>query len=198
MSTMEPSDVDAHCAPKDEGNDHDVELLRTEFLADAAKRESGDYVSISVRELMAYWQAKRRGFWYVKAVEDDLKQYGLRSVPSFTEGPIDGRVNLIPIRESSSEPRSHATADPVTEETPGVSTDQQSESVYTAGGLTFADLGRVLSNTRQRDVVYVTPNDTLSRAQSLMMRHDYSQLPVMNSPRSEVAGAVSWESIARA
>jgi hypothetical protein len=43
----------------------------------------------------------------------------------------------------------------------------------------------------------VTLADSLAKAQSLMMRHDYSQLAVMSGPR-KLRGAITWESIAQA
>jgi CBS domain-containing protein len=46
-------------------------------------------------------------------------------------------------------------------------------------------------------VVHVARNQPIERAQTLMMRDDYSQLAVMAGSRS-LDGAVSWESIARA
>jgi hypothetical protein len=46
-------------------------------------------------------------------------------------------------------------------------------------------------------VEFVRLDDTLERAQALMMRKDYSQLAVQSGPR-DLRGAVSWESIAQA
>lgn len=46
-------------------------------------------------------------------------------------------------------------------------------------------------------VISVKMDDDLETAQALMMRYDYSQLPVMSGPR-DLRGAVSWESIAQA
>lgn len=44
--------------------------------------------------------------------------------------------------------------------------------------------------------VFVTKNDTLQKAMTLMMTNDYSQLPVMNSPTARsVDGVISWQSI---
>lgn len=45
-----------------------------------------------------------------------------------------------------------------------------------------------------RKPVSVTPNDTITRATTLMMTHDFSQLPVMTGER-ELKGVVSWKSI---
>lgn len=42
----------------------------------------------------------------------------------------------------------------------------------------------------------VTKNDTIRKAMTLMMTHDYSQLPVMNSPKSgSLDGMISWYTI---
>jgi len=48
-----------------------------DFLRDAAKREAGNEVQISIRELLTHWDAKRRGFWIVEQIQDDLKKAGL-------------------------------------------------------------------------------------------------------------------------
>src|SRR5690606_31492057 len=47
-----------------------------------------------------------------------------------------------------------------------------------------------------RGVESVLMDDTLVHAQSVMMRHDYSQLAVLSGPRT-VRGAITWESIAQ-
>jgi len=46
-------------------------------------------------------------------------------------------------------------------------------------------------------VTSVAPDDTLERAQALMMAHDYSQLAVISGTRT-LRGAIGWESIAQA
>lgn len=44
--------------------------------------------------------------------------------------------------------------------------------------------------------VFITKNDTVEKAMTIMMKHDFSQLPVMNSLKSkEVDGIISWHSI---
>ena len=45
---------------------------RKKFLDDAAGRAPGDEVSITVRKLIDYWNAERRGYWIRKQVEKDL------------------------------------------------------------------------------------------------------------------------------
>ena len=40
----------------------------------------------------------------------------------------------------------------------------------------------------------VKPDDELNKAKTLMAGYDYSQIPVMTSPR-EVKGIITWKSI---
>jgi len=65
-------------------------------------------------------------------------------------------------------------------------------NVQPAAGLRVRHL-----QSANREVSCVNPNDTLARAQALMLKDDYSQLAVMSSVR-ELRGAVSWKSIAQA
>lgn len=47
---------------------------------------------------------------------------------------------------------------------------------------------------RNQTLVRVSPNDKLMKATTLMMTHDYSQLPVVQG-RNKVDGVISWKSI---
>lgn len=168
---------------------------RKTFLDDAAALEPGNEVSITVRKLIAYWNAERRGYWIRKQVEKNLAERGLRTVPSFVDGWIDNTVRLIPLRDQDHTPTGD-DADSV-EETIPASDSQETQSDLMAGGLTFEDLDRALfEGMRPAVISAVSREDTLAKAQSLMMRYDYSQLPVMSSAHT-CRGAVSWESIAR-
>lgn len=70
------------------------------------------------------------------------------------------------------------------------------EEALTDRKFTFQSLRTTLFGDRQPSAVTVRMNDSLTTAVSIMMRHDFSQLPVVRS-QSECRGAVSWESIAR-
>jgi restriction system protein len=154
-----------------------------DLLKDAAKREPGNEVKIRIRDLLAHWNAKRRGFWVVATIESDLKKAGLKTDPPFTEGWIDNVVMLVPVRKEGKQKTSSTTSPDAVD-----ATDRSLPEVsLTVGSLPSANLG----------VVSVSPQDSLERAQSLMMRHDYSQLAVMSGSR-DLRGAVSWESIAQA
>src|SRR5215216_778585 len=67
-----------------------------QFLVDAASRKPGDLVSLTVRDLLRHWGAKRRGYWIVDTIESDLAKYSLTTMPPFTEGWIDNSILLVP------------------------------------------------------------------------------------------------------
>jgi restriction system protein len=151
-----------------------------DFLKDAAKREPGNEVKISIRDLLSYWNAKRRGYWIVGQIKADLRKAGLTTDPPFTDGWIDNVVALVPARKpKQAAPASQDIVDATDLSLPEVS--------LTVGSLPSANLG----------VTSVSPQDSLEHAQSLMMRYDYSQLAVMAGQR-DPRGAISWESIAQA
>ena len=138
-----------------------------------AEVAENDAVPITVRDLLSEWGVARRGSAVTATVKRDLARHGLTTEPPFDEVSLDQSVELkreaVPVRE----PEVRAA----TAEVPTV----------TIGTLRSAGAG----------VVDVSPNAPILEVQSLMERHDYSQLPVLNGPR-ELKGAISWESIARA
>ena len=134
-------------------------------------------VSLSIRELLSYWGARRRGFWIVEMIERDLAKSGLTTDPPFTDGWIDQKVRLR--RAVVEVEQEESLAEPKDQPTP--------RSSLRVGNLESAGGG----------VVAVPSEDTLMKAQSIMMKFDFSQLAVMSGHR-DLKGAVSWESIAQA
>src|SRR5687767_9525110 len=66
------------------------------FLKDAAQRDRDNLVRLSIRELLQRWGHKRRGYWVVNQIEQDLEAAGLTTNPPFTQGWIDATVELVP------------------------------------------------------------------------------------------------------
>jgi len=155
---------------------------RIAFLKDAAGRARGKEVKIKIRELLQYWDAKRRGYWIVDQIERDLERANLTTTPPFTEGWIDSVITLTPLKHGQLTVA--GAASPYFVEVTDASLPDVSLHV---GSLPAA-------NCR---VVGVSPQDSLEKAQSLMMRYDFSQLAVMSGSR-DLRGAVTWESIAQA
>jgi restriction system protein len=156
---------------------------KVDFLRDAASRAPGQEVKISIRELLRRWDAKRRGYWIVAQIERDLEKANLTTAPPFTEGWIDSVVTLVRVKQ---EERKGMEA-PATSDLLEATDASLPEVSLRVGSLSAANC-RVIS---------VLPQDSLDKAQSIMMRYDFSQLAVMSSSR-DLRGAVTWESIAEA
>lgn len=163
---------------------------REVFLQDAVARGPGHEVQISIRDFIGKWGAQRRGYWYVQAIRDDLNKHQLRTDPSFEDGWIDSQIRLIPTSKSVATEASVNSAATGTD-SPQISDDQVASQISPQGGLKVSRL-----SSANVAVLAISPTDSLAKAQSLMLRFDYSQLPVLNSPR-DVRGSVSWESIAQ-
>lgn len=173
-----------------------------EFLDMAAAREPGDEVELSIRELLQKWGAQKRGYWYVQEIRQDLETHGLVTDPPFTSGSIDTPVRLHNPKATMKmlgerREQQDASGQAIAPVDPGsASENQQTESALMEGALTFAHLHDALFGETPPPVVSISENDSLVRAQSLMMQHDYSQLPV-TAGKWELKGVISWESIAR-
>ena len=156
------------------------------FLSEAVKRAPGKEVSLPIRDFIAKWGAMRRGFWYVHTIQRDLDEIGLETVPSFEDGWIDNVIRLVPLRTGKDvKPNAGGAAAIVSE-------DQATSSASAGASLRVSGLASASCG-----VVSVNRDDSLARAQSLMLQGDYSQLPVLAGQR-ELQGAISWESIAQA
>src|SRR6266540_1717414 len=151
------------------------------FLKEAKEKSFGSPVRLSVRELLAKWSAKRRGYWIVERIRTDLEDFSLTTYPDFNEVWIDSDVEIVALLQHPTPDESVAIQETST-------TSPIPREIYLrVNSLASANSG----------LVAVSPQDTVQTAQSLMMRYVYSQLPVLSSER-DLRGAVSWESIAQA
>lgn len=146
---------------------------RSSFLANAVAAAGTHPVAISIRDLLALWGARRRGYLVVSQVTRALQGANLMSDPPFTQGAIDDKVTLLPLEDSR---RSGAS--------PAIPRRSVSLQI---GSLPSATHG----------LTSVTPQDTIQRAQTVMLLNDFSQLGVMQSAKSAPL-AVTWESVAKA
>ena len=172
----------------DPGNpDGGVFASRDQLLDRAADESAKEVPRLTIRQLLALWGAGRRSAGTVAEIEKDLAERGLTTRPPFTEGWIDNEIELIPVSdepdpETKLQFTDMRTADVVeivpAEELPPVS-------------LRIGDL-----KSANQGVVGVRHDDSLALATTLMLQHDFSQLPVFPD-RGDVQ-AVSWESIAKA
>jgi predicted transcriptional regulator len=140
-------------------------------LAESVK--SSEFVELTVRDFIERWNAERRGERIVARIRDDLSKAKLTTEPDFRHVSIDSKIRVV----SSDTPVAEA------EEAEA----ESREYALTVGTLPSAGGG----------VVSVKPMETLQLAYTRMLLNDFSQLPIMDGPRS-LKGAVTWRSITSA
>lgn len=153
--------------------------------------------SLTVREFISWFNAERRGYKVTYRIRRYLKDHGIRTIPDFDGVHIDARISFAkvePVVESQPEPQA-AEAPPAEPEVAVFAEPMAAEPVALVAGAAAEPAFRVsrllAASTKP---LAVPPDCTLCEAVTLMLRHDYSQLPVMSSER-DVKGVVSWESI---
>lgn len=160
-------------------------------LAEAAKVGKGQSARTTPRQIVEMYGWKRRGSWISEIIASHFEELGVQTVPDFESAYIDAPLYIIPANEAAS---TDAGGDEQAEPSGGsASGGSESESVNVP-----ATPSHRISRLKAASMPpkRVSPDDTIERAITLMMRHDYSQLPVMTTD-FEVKGMVSWRSIGR-
>ena len=155
-------------------------------LVEVAKQvRDGGTRTETVRTLLSWFGAQRRGVWVSERVRNALSGLRLRTVPDFEQVSIDVEVKFLGLEaatiQGSPVPTAAAAADPI----PG-SAVVVDDAVPRVGMLPSAN-SKPITTTR---------DESVARACSIMLTHDYSQLPVV-SGRS-VVGMFSWKSLGEA
>ncbi len=169
---------------------------------------------ISVRNFLSHFGAERRGAMKVEEIEKILDSLGLETEPNFRNAWIDEPIRLRlkanisptavmpPLTETSNELEDEecdetalensalaigAEAAPISAE-PNVlelvDEGAQYDPIFRIGSLPAAN----------KIPVVVGQDDTLTKAITIMLQYDFSQLPVMQGER-EVRGVITWKSI---
>jgi CBS domain-containing protein len=173
---------------------------------------------MTVRDFLHLFGAERRGAVKVQGIRTILDSLDLETEPDFETAWIDGPMwlrlrpgvaissgspidpqdgpavaNEIEMDDASSDlPQDGEATDrtPVSEAPETVANEAGPKSSL-PDDPTFR-IGRLPA--ANKDLISVNQNDTLKKAISLLLRHDFSQLPVMHGDR-EVKGVVTWKSI---
>jgi predicted transcriptional regulator len=157
----------------------------------AAKVKAGESVEETVRTLLSWFFAYRRSWRNVKLIRETLDSAGLITVPDFESAYIDNLVSFRLKEEPQPKPVDVVVEAPPLQlvvEQPGV----------TVRAIQLADPAHRISRlaSANRQPVSVPPDGTIEQAITLMLRYDYSQLPVMQSPAArEARGLFSWKSL---
>src|SRR5262249_19753232 len=137
--------------------------------------KQGPAPTISVREFLMWFDAQRRGIHVVRQIRESLAAARLKTVPDFEGEYIDNPISFAFTEPETNKPLNEPTVQPDTYST---------DPTFRIGKLQAAN----------KAIVSVKPNQKISEAITLMLLHDYSQLPVMTTDR-EVKGVISWKCI---
>jgi len=129
---------------------------------------------ISVRDLLGWFGAQRRGYYIAGDIKRALEKHDLVTRPDFEFAYIGAGISFCRT------PKEEEKVEKLAENVGG----RVGDPTYRIGKLASAN----------RAPTSVTPDATLSEAITLMLSNDYSQLPVMTSDR-DVKGIISWSSI---
>ena len=120
----------------------------------------------TVRNILSWFDAGRRGYNVVRSIRAELEKFNLVTNPDFEFAYIDEPIQFSRLGQQAG------------------MTPVDTDPIYRIGRLESAN----------RKPIYVKPDALLSQATTLMLTHDYSQLPVMTTDR-EVKGVISWRTI---
>jgi predicted transcriptional regulator len=127
-------------------------------------QENDKEFKMTPRELLDAFGCVKRTSGNLVRIEKFLEENKLKTIPDYTDGWIDGEIIL----KHKKKAKSKKGNDPIQ---------------------------RIKLLPAANRVPISIPRDAkLSEAITLMMLHNYSQLPVMNSPRN-VIGVITWETI---
>jgi CBS domain-containing protein len=175
-----------------------VEPMRVdERLEDIYTRlSSNQHVeSLTVRQFIGWFNAERRGYMVAWHIRRALERAKMVTVPDFDGVHIDAKIRFVllelpEVTATSGQPvqadqnSQQAQSEILLESTSPLIVGASADPAFRVGRLESANI-KPLS---------VPPDCILGEAVTLMLRHDYSQLPVMTNDR-DVKGIVSWESI---
>ena len=160
-----------------------------------ANRKTGDttpFTHTTPRTLLRAIGGHRRTRGNVSYINYALRALGLKTNPHFNTYGIDDAVKLFRIEDLESESNS-LTASGDTN-----ATDQVSDSANTSDSdsieTDFDPVHRISRFFPEQEIVSIDRNAPLDKAITLMLMHDFSQLPVMQSER-DLQGLISWRSI---
>lgn len=134
-------------------------------------------------------RVKRRGHHAVREIRSALKRTKVVSEPDFESANMDGRIKLSPApTQTSAKGTARSQVKPIAPAV--IPTDNQAELLDPTPRLGTLDAAHAKPLCVKRDA-------KVREAVTLMVQHDFSQLPVMQNSR-DVDGLISWKSIAEA
>jgi len=164
-----------------------------ELIEAAEEVRSGQRYRLTVRTLLDWFQAARRGHRVVAKIRSALEDVGLATSPDFEGEWIDAEITLID-KSALQENEPGVDEQPVESAAETLASEEivATESPPSKPAGPTHRLGKLkAANTPPERAA---PDEPLERAITRMLTKDFSQLPVMTSDR-EIKGVVSWKTI---
>lgn len=178
-------------------------MASKEFEEARERVKNGDAPTVTVRELLAWFGAYRRGKHKAAEVRSELEAAGLRTWPDFTGVHIDGQVELRPLESSGPAAAPPEPAQPPPAKEQAQQGPQGAPAAPNVQGADATQDGREAEDpvprlaqlaAANRAPVTVTRDASIEEAVTKMLAHGFSQLPVMQNERN-LDGYISWRSI---
>jgi predicted transcriptional regulator len=160
----------------------------------AAKVAQGQEPTTTVRIFLSwFWSAQRRGSFIKQVMREALAATKLRTIPDFDETYIDGTIKFV----SATQESLPAKADGDTGEIK-VSVQDSMVMVDSVSSKAKVDPSYRIARLKSAHTVPLSlgPDATIGEAITVMMKHEYSQLPVIVGERT-VKGVISWKSLGK-
>jgi predicted transcriptional regulator len=120
----------------------------------------------------------------VERIRTALDEASLETVPDFVSEWLDAEVLFVWKSGPSANESNPSVVKPAATDTASNEKQSAKDATYRIGVLDAANRG----------IISVTPQDSIAKAVTLMLVHDYSQLAVMTTDYS-LRGAISWKSL---
>lgn len=147
----------------------------------------------SVRTLLSWFGAERRGKWTVGDIRKALRKLKLITEPDFEDVWIGALITFRP-KPTKGKAGTSGNGKPSSEQ----QVSKEDEGLAPVSKKPAEDLNSSIKIGRleaaNRAPLCTSPDASVSEAITLMLQHDYSQLPVTTTPHN-VKGILSWKSL---
>jgi CBS domain-containing protein len=154
----------------------------------------GGQRSESVRTLLAWFEAERRGYRKVHEIRKALRKLKLRTDPDFEDAWIDASITFS-LKTNKEKTLPSGESELVSDAEPNTQEDVGGGPIpaKSANGVHSRIKIGVLAAANTPPLC-ISPDAELAEAITLMLQHDFSQLPVTTTER-DIKGVISWRSI---
>jgi CBS domain-containing protein len=149
----------------------------------------------TVRTLLSWFGAARRSYRNVRQIRKALHKTRLKTEPDFEESWIDAPIKFLPKAKVT---KNQPTPETVVTLTPLASQGPRTENEALVPKKSVEDMARRIKigmlSAANMPPLCIPPDAKLSEAITLMLQHDYSQLPVTTTER-DLKGILTWKSL---